>query len=128
MLALPLCPCREAPNKTKQKRIRQEATMDMKGKREIQINIGGEKLPKDKYSYGKGGAAEGGVERKSTSDAPSALSTEALPVIGMKGLRQRGASAKNLQEEMCTCSTPSLWPGHLFPTGRSLGKELGKVV
>lgn len=46
--------------------------MDMKGKRGIWLNIrGGKKLHKDRNSYRKGGAAEGGGERKSSSDAPS---------------------------------------------------------
>lgn len=41
MLGLPLCPCREAPKKTKRKR--QEEIMDVKCKREIQLNIRGAK-------------------------------------------------------------------------------------
>lgn len=61
--------------------MRPEATTDMKGKREIQLNTGvGGKLPKDKNSYRKGWAAEGGGERKSSSDAPSTLSAGDLPV------------------------------------------------
>lgn len=38
-------------------------------------------------------------------------------MTGMKGLRHQRASAKTLQEEMCTWGTPSPWPGHLFSTG-----------